>query len=72
MFTRIKRYYQLRKEVDRTMLRRQAVEWTKQYFKQRGVPTWTHEYQYTFATHVEEYMKSYLHSYAKVRLNQER
>jgi hypothetical protein len=68
MFRRWKLYRQFRKEVDKTTLYNQAVVWTKDYFKKRGVPTWSSEYQNTFTAHTMRYMNSYLHTYAKRRV----
>ena len=68
MWERFKLYLQFRKEVNRLALRVEAVAWTKSHFKKRGVPHWTSEYQNTFAVHVQKYMESYVHAYAKRRL----
>lgn len=70
MFARWKQYRQFRKEVNKDVLRAQAIAWTKAYFKRQGIPHWTHEYQYTFAAHVTRYMESYLHAYAKRRIRE--
>lgn len=70
MFARWKQYRQFRKEVDKNALRLEAIAWTKAYFKKQNVPSWTHEYQYTFAAHVTRYTEAYLHAYAKRRLNE--
>lgn len=67
MFKKFKLFRQFKKEVDRDVLYREAVNWTKTYFKRRGVPTWTSEYQNTFAAHVMKYSQAYLHAYAKRR-----
>lgn len=71
MFTRWKLYRKFRKEVDRKAVEREAVAWTKAYFKRRGIPNWTSEYQNTFAVHVLKYVENYVHSYAKAKLNKE-
>ncbi len=70
MFSRWKQYRQFRKEVDKTALKAEAVARAKEYFKQKKVPNWTHEYQYNFATYVTSYMRSYIHAYAKRRLTE--
>jgi hypothetical protein len=72
MLKRFKLYLQFRKEVDRVALKKEAVAWTKAYFKKRRIPNWTAEYQNTFAIHVQKYMAAYIHTYAKIKLNQER
>ena len=71
MFKRIKLYNQFRKEINKATLRQEAVQWTKDHFRQRGIATWTGEYQYNFAIYVREYMEAHIDAYAKVRLNQE-
>jgi hypothetical protein len=72
MWERFKLYRQFRKEVDRDALAREAIAWTKAYFKKRGIPTWTSEYQNTFGVHVTKYMSAYIHAYAKRRLAEHR
>jgi hypothetical protein len=67
MFRRWKLYRQFKKEVNRDALYNEAVAWTKAHFKKRGVPSWTSEYQNTFAAHVFKYCQGYLHAYAKRR-----
>ena len=67
MFKKWKLYRQFKKEVDKTALYNQAVEWTKDYFKRRGVPNWSSEYQNTFTAHTLRYVNSYLNAYAKRR-----
>jgi|LakMenEpi03Aug12_release.lakeMendotaPanAssembly.Ray.scaffolds.fasta_scaffold2304510_1 hypothetical protein len=67
MFKKFRLYRQFKKEVDKTALYNQAVEWTKDYFKRRGVPNWSSEYQNTFTVHTLRYCNSYLNAYAKRR-----
>jgi hypothetical protein len=68
MWERFKLYLKFRKEVDREALARQALAWTKDYFRKRRVPHWTSEYQNTFSVHVQRYTEAYIHAYAKRRL----
>lgn len=70
MFKKFKLFRQFKKEVNKDALYREAVEWTKTHFKRRGVPTWTSEYQNTFAVHTMKYCQSYLHAYAKRRYSE--
>jgi hypothetical protein len=67
MFKKFKLMRQFKKEVERVALYNQAVGWTKAYFKKRGVPNWSSEYQNTFTAHVLRYTNAYLSSYAKRR-----
>jgi len=67
MLKKWKLYRQFKKEVDKTALYNEAVLWTKDYFRKRGIPNWTSEYQNTFTAHTVRYMHSYLQSYAKRR-----
>lgn len=67
MFKKWRLYRQFKKEVDKTALYNEAVNWTKAYFQKRGVPNWTSEYQNTFTAHTLRYMNSYLSAYAKRR-----
>lgn len=71
MLKKWKLYRQFRKEVDKDILYKEAVLWTKAYFKRRGVPNWTSEYQNTFAVHTAKYCQAYLHAYAKRRYQEE-
>ena len=70
MFKKFKLMRQFKKEVNKDALYREAVEWTKAYFKRRGIPNWTSEYQSTFAVHTMKYCQNYLHAYAKRRYNE--
>lgn len=70
MFKKWKLLRQFKKEVDKTALYNQAVTWTKAYFRKRGTPTWSSEYQNTFSAHVLRYTNSYLSSYAKRRFKE--
>ena len=67
MFKRFRENRAILKEIDQEALYKEAVQWTKLHFKKRGVPTWTHEYQYTFAAHVTAYVVNYRRSYLKIR-----
>ena len=71
MFKKFKLFRQFKKEVNKDALYREAVDWTKSHFKKRGVPSWTSEYQNTFAVHVVKYTQAYLHAYAKRRYQEE-
>lgn len=68
MWERFKLYRKFRKEVSRDDVALEAIAWTKAYFKKRGIPTWTSEYQNTFGIHVTKYIEAYIHAYAKRRL----
>jgi hypothetical protein len=70
MWERFKLYRKFRKEVDREALAREAVAWTKDYFRKRRIPHWTSEYQNTFAVHVTKYIEAYIHAYDKRRLTE--
>jgi hypothetical protein len=70
MFKKFKLYRQFKKEVDKTALYNQAVEYTKASFKRRGVPNWSSEYQNTFQVHVLKYCQGYLSAYAKRRYSE--
>jgi hypothetical protein len=70
MFKKFKLMRQFKKEVNKDLLYREAVAWTKAHFKKRGVPNWTSEYQNTFAAHTLKYCQAYLHAYAKRRYNE--
>jgi hypothetical protein len=67
MFKKFKLLRQFKKEINQTLLYNEAVAWTKAYFKKRGTPAWTSEYQNTFAAHTVRYMHSYKSAYAKRR-----
>ena len=67
MFKKLKMMRQFKKEINQTLLYNEAVQWTKDYFKRRGVPNWTSEYQNTFAAHTLRYVHSYKSAYAKRR-----
>jgi hypothetical protein len=67
VFKKFKLFRQFKKEVDKTALYNEAVTWTKAYFKKRGIPHWSSEYQNTFSIHVLKYCQAYLHAYAKRR-----
>ena len=67
MLKKYKLMREFKREVDKDALYREAVEWTKAYFKRRGIPNWTSEYQNTFAVHTMKYRQAYLHAYAKRR-----
>ena len=71
MFTRWKLRRQFKKEIDRDALRLQAIAHTKAYFRQRGIPNWTNEYQHTFAAHVQAYMITQTRAYVKLRLKEQ-
>lgn len=71
MFKKFKLMRQFKKEVNKDALYTEAVTWTKGYFKKRGIPSWTSEYQNTFAVHVLKYCQAYLHAYAKRRYQEE-
>jgi hypothetical protein len=70
MFKKFKLYRQFKKEVDKTTLYNEAVLWTKDYFRKRGIPNWSSEYQNTFQVHVFKYCQSYLNAYAKSRYSE--
>jgi hypothetical protein len=70
MFKKMKLRRQFRKEIDQKALYNEAVTWTKAYFKKRGIPHWTSEYQNTFSLHVSKYCLSYIHAYVKRRMKE--
>jgi hypothetical protein len=70
MFKKFKLYRQFKKEVDKTNLYNEAVEYTKTSFKRRGIPSWSSEYQNTFQVHVFKYCQGYLNAYAKRRYSE--
>ncbi len=71
MFKRFRENKKFRQEIDNDLLYKQAVEWTKAHFKKRGVPSWTSEYQNTFAAHVLKYSQAYKAAYIKRRRAEE-
>ena len=68
MFEKFKLRRKFRKEVDKDILYKEAVASTKAYFKRRGIPHWTSEYQNTFAIYTMRYCNVYLHAHVKKRL----
>lgn len=70
MFKKFKLRRQFRKEIDQASLHAEAVAWTKAYFKRRGIPVWSSEYQNTYAVHVFKYCLAYTNAYVNRRMKE--